>query len=158
MMFLSCQNLKSMAHYSAKPICIKLRVSKQLAMCLCLIALVASLAVWVLPWVWAMLLSAAIWLSAIYAMRLHVLKHAAHAVVQIDVNRRGEWCVLLANGQQQSVSLSGHSVVSPYVVVLLFQVKKTSRRLSVVILPDAADAESLRQLRVWLRWAWPSME
>ncbi len=147
-----------MAHYSAKPICIKLSRSKQLAVCLCLMAMGASLATWVLPWPWAMLLNTVIWLATIYALRCHVLKHAAHAVVQIDINRRGELTVLLADGQLLPVTLNGHSVVSPYVVVLLFQVKATSRRLNVVILPDATDAECLRQLRVWLRWAWPSLD
>jgi toxin CptA len=44
------------------------------------------------------------------------------------------------------------SLVTPYLTVLnvLPQGARFSR--SVVILPDSLDAESFRQLRVWLKW------
>ena len=43
------------------------------------------------------------------------------------------------------------SYVSSWLIVLSLGARGASRR-SLMLLPDAADAEELRRLRVWLRW------
>lgn len=44
------------------------------------------------------------------------------------------------------------SLVTPYITVLNFLPQGARLARSVVILPDSMDAESFRQLRVWLKW------
>jgi toxin CptA len=55
-------------------------------------------------------------------------------------------------GEQLTGQILRDSLVTPYLTVLnvLPQGARFSR--SVVILPDSLDAESFRQLRVWLKW------
>lgn len=55
-------------------------------------------------------------------------------------------------GVQLSATLLGNSLATPFLTILnvLPQGGRTAR--SMLILPDSLEAESLRQLRVYLRW------
>jgi len=44
------------------------------------------------------------------------------------------------------------SLVTPFITVLNVLPQGARLARSVVILPDSLDAESFRQLRVWLKW------
>lgn len=59
-------------------------------------------------------------------------------------------------GERQFMQLLPSTVVTPLLIIL--HLKGTGRRQSVVLWPDSASAESLRQWRVWLRWIWPSLQ
>ena len=56
------------------------------------------------------------------------------------------------DGQQLAVSISKDSLVTPWLTILNVTPlgARTTRRI--LILPDSMDAESFRQLRVWLKW------
>ena len=55
-------------------------------------------------------------------------------------------------GEWREVEVLGDSLVSPALIVLRYRFE-TQRVRTQVLLPDSADAEDLRRLRVSLRWA-----
>jgi toxin CptA len=59
--------------------------------------------------------------------------------------------------QLADLSVTDDSVVTPSLTVMVYHQKNATLMSRVfcarlIILPDALDAESYRQLRVWLRW------
>ncbi|MCX7195896.1 MAG: hypothetical protein NTV37_08475 [Proteobacteria bacterium] len=122
------------------------------------IALVAShgvaLAVLVplaLP-LWARILLA---LLVIISLLYHVWHDAwlialsSNKTLQLD----GDMILLVArNGDQVTARVLADSLVTPYITVLNVLPQGSYLARSVIILPDSLDAESFRQLRVWLRW------
>lgn len=61
----------------------------------------------------------------------------------------GVWLLETGDGTLHRAGLCG-SYAHPGIVILNFRLESGERR-SLALLPDAADAEALRQLRVWLR-------
>ncbi len=57
-----------------------------------------------------------------------------------------------ATGEWRDVEVLGDSFVSPVLVVLRYRMEGESPR-SLTLLPDSADTDDLRRLRVSLRWA-----
>jgi len=55
-------------------------------------------------------------------------------------------------GEQLTAQILRDSLVTPYFTVLNILPQGARFSHSVVILPDSLDAESFRQLRVWLKW------
>jgi hypothetical protein len=72
-------------------------------------------------------------------------------IEQVGHTADGRWLVRTADGREHSVRLLG-SYIHPAVLILQFGLGRFTRR-SVVVLPDSADAEEIRRLRVWLRTA-----
>lgn len=62
--------------------------------------------------------------------------------------------VMLAtrSGKQLTGRILRNSLVTPYLTVLNVLPQGARFARSAVILPDSLDAESFRQLRVWLKW------
>ncbi len=56
-------------------------------------------------------------------------------------------------GKQLTVQIRRDGLVTPFLTVLNVQPQGTRLARSIVILPDSLDAESFRQLRVWLKWS-----
>lgn len=56
------------------------------------------------------------------------------------------------NGDQVTAKVLADSLVTPFITVLNMLPQGAYLARSVIILPDSLDAESFRQLRVWLRW------
>jgi len=55
-------------------------------------------------------------------------------------------------GKQLTGQILRDSMVTPYFTVVNILPQGTHFSRSVIILPDSLDAESFRQLRVWLKW------
>ena len=55
-------------------------------------------------------------------------------------------------GRVELMVLLPSSVVTDVLIVL--HLKSQQKKLAVVLWPDSASSEVLRQWRVWLRWAW----
>lgn len=65
----------------------------------------------------------------------------------------GDMVQLVArNGDQVTARVLADSLVTPYITVLNVLPQGSRLARSVIILPDSLDAESFRQLRVWLSW------
>jgi toxin CptA len=65
----------------------------------------------------------------------------------------GDMVQLVArNGDQVTARVLADSLVTPYITVLNVLPQGSYLTRSIIILPDSLDAESFRQLRVWLRW------
>ena len=70
------------------------------------------------------------------------IRITAEGMIQCQ-DTQGEWC---------EVEVQGESLVSPALIVLRYRLD-TPRVQTLVLLPDSADVEALRRLRVSLRWA-----
>ena len=65
----------------------------------------------------------------------------------------GDMLLLVArNGDQVTARVLADSLVTPYITVLNVLPQGSYLARSIIILPDSLDAESFRQLRVWLSW------
>ena len=71
----------------------------------------------------------------------------------IALKLEGDQVVLGTRGGEQLVGqVLRDSLVTPFIAVLNILPQGARFARSVVILPDSLDAESFRQLRVWLKW------
>ncbi|MGL6041296.1 MAG: protein YgfX [Deefgea sp.] len=77
-------------------------------------------------------------------------------ISQLLVLESGELEVRDQQGQVEIMRVLPSSVVTEMLVVL--HLKNERRKLAVVVWPDSAPSEVLRQWRVWLRWTWPSQQ
>ncbi|WP_348944556.1 protein YgfX [Chitinibacter sp. FCG-7] len=116
---------------------------------LCLTHALALLNAWWLAWPWALMLSALLLLS----LRFYWLK--AQVVNQIQCLPDGLLDVHTRAGQRYSMQLLASSVLTAHVLVL--HLRGDGQKFQVVIWPDSAPAEVLRQWRVYLRWIWPNL-
>jgi hypothetical protein len=99
-----------------------------------------------------------IWLAAIYVMAGDALLLLPWSPVALHVNTKNQLNIITKDGQRLiDVSLSGDSIVTPWLTIVQFKPKGATylqRLLSrpLLILPDSTDAQNLRRLRVWMRW------
>lgn len=75
------------------------------------------------------------------------------SLVRLELNGKGELHVTRRDGLKQQVSILPSSVVLPVLTLLNFRLEDQFRRRHMLITSDRVDAESYRQLRVWLRWS-----
>lgn len=61
--------------------------------------------------------------------------------------------LVMRDGQELAVSVSKDSLVTPWLTILNLMPLGAHTTRRILILPDSMDAESFRQLRVWLKWA-----
>ena len=102
--------------------------------------------------VWAKAaLAIVILFSLAYHLRRDALLSSKSAVMALMLE--DDWAVLtLRGGDQLAGQMLRDSLVTPYITVLNVLPQGARLARSVVILPDSLDAESFRQLRVWLKW------
>lgn len=74
----------------------------------------------------------------------------ATSVRAIERLEEGGWRLVGRDGGALAGRLAADAFVHPRLVILGFELDRGGRR-HVVLLPDAADADGLRRLRVWLR-------
>ncbi len=105
----------------------------------------------VLPW-WA---SAATALMLLLGLRHYLMRDAwlrlPHSCTGLVMEEEGA-AILLRSGIQQPCRILPGSLVTPLLTLLNVLPQDARFARSVVILPDSLDAESFRQLRVWLKW------
>jgi len=102
--------------------------------------------------VWAkMALTFLVLLSLGYHLRREAWLSAPSATVAMMLE--GTQVVVTTRGGKQWLGqILRDSLVTPYLTVLNVLPQGARFARSVVILPDSMDAESFRQLRVWLKW------
>ena len=74
----------------------------------------------------------------------------ASALIRVELNPQGEWTLFDRSGCAVPARLLGSSYVSPRLMVLNFSLGGLRRRVT-ILLPDSADPDRLRRLRVRLR-------
>ncbi len=103
-----------------------------------------------LPWWLASLLTAALAYSLWRSLSLHALRNGSQAIIALLWDAQDRWTLRSAEGQNVPARLLAGSYVSPYLVLLNFVTGRWWQWRTVVLLPDALDAGSLRRLRVRL--------
>lgn len=89
--------------------------------------------------------------SAVHAIRLHGLRSARRALVELELDTEG-LCALRQNGDENwRAAEIAQTLVHPWLVILVLKPEGRSRRLSLVIAADAVEAEAFRRLRARLR-------
>ena len=130
---------------------VQLRPSRALASALAighLLALVA--AVTGLPREAASLVVLGLVLSLLHHLRL-ALHRSALAIARLDFSSDGRFAVADPAGAWLPAELRHSAVPAGWLAVLTVR-DHAGRSRTTVILPDAADPEAFRRLRVWLKW------
>lgn len=146
-----------MKHYSPKPIHVALRRSPLLAGMLVAAGGLACGLLALLPWpLWARLcLMLLVGLASGRGVMCDALRLCARSPLALDIGADGRMRLHTRDGQEQEVRVLGSSYVSGWLTVLNLRTAAGRKCRSVVMLPDTADAEGYRRLRVWLRWGIP---
>jgi toxin CptA len=102
----------------------------------------------------------AAWASAILLLvsLLHYLLRDAWlrlpgSCVGLLIEEEESVALIMRDGRQVPCRILSGSLVTPVLTVLNLVLPDARMTRSVVILPDGLEAESFRQLRVWLKWA-----
>jgi len=73
--------------------------------------------------------------------------------VALEIDAQDQFLLITRNGVRYQVIVLPESLVASYLIVLQLKLKKQFWRKSLVLLPDSANPDDLRRLRVWLKWA-----
>lgn len=133
------------------PLTLELNPSRTLAALLVLAhgGALALLVLLPLAWWARVLLTGALLCSLWLTLNRHALRRGESAITRLVWENDDTWLLMRADGKEQRAQLKPGSYASPRLVILNFDAGR--RPLSVVLLPDAADTESLRKLRVRLQ-------
>ncbi|MDR2219149.1 MAG: hypothetical protein LBE24_01025 [Methylobacillus sp.] len=143
-----------MSHYNAKPVRLDLRPSRRLTWLLGGAVCAACAAIGILPislWV-----KSGIVLFMLAASAFHIMRDARLAlrssILALEVSASGELSMLTREQGWRVATVRGDSFVTPPLTVLVLAPEGQRLSRYAVLLPDSADAEALRRLRVWLKW------
>jgi toxin CptA len=134
---------------------IRIRLSPSPTLAALLVAMhaaAAACALAYLPGWWAAALTAALVASLAFHLRRDALLRARDAVVELAVGDAGRCELGTRGGEVLEGRVLGSSVVSPLLIVVNVGLDAGRAHKSVVVMPDSAPAEDLRELRVWLRY------
>lgn len=134
--------------------------SPSLAVLLVIAHLIAGACVLIfLPAWWAaVILTAAPCASLIFHLRRDALRLSGDAVIEVTLWDYGRCELLTRSGAVLEGKVAGSSFVSGLFTVVNVRLDGGRRLRSVVVMPDCAEAEDRRRLRVWLRYrAHPEM-
>ena len=95
---------------------------------------------------WALLV-----VSAVHAIRLHGLRTASRAVVELELDTEGLCAVRRKGDENWRAAEIVQSLVHPWLVILVLKPADRLWRVSLVIPADAVEAEVFRRLRARLR-------
>ena len=133
---------------------LKLGPSQGLALGLVAAHLAVIAVVWSssLPLAWMLGAKLAVAVSLAWSTWSAALRRAEHSVIALEIDADGRVRALQRDGEWVERRLGGETYVSPLLtIVILRKLEGRARRQTVVIPADSADADALRELRVWLR-------
>jgi hypothetical protein len=138
---------------SLLPLRLNLRPSRYLGVVIAVFHLLGLISLWVCSLPLGVKLPLAMAVLGSFALNLTRYGNLRRSwfIEQVCHTADGRWLVRTADGREHSVRLL-RSYVHPVVLILQFSLGRFSRH-SVVVLPDSADPEEIRRLRVWLRTA-----
>lgn len=145
-----------------KPIHINFKPSVLFSVLIAVLSLAACSILVLLQFAWQikLLFVIIIVLSALNAITYRDLLLFPWSIITLEVNSKNALQLTRKDGNQLiDVSVHADSVVTPYLIVVRYLPKDatfTMRLLPyyLIVLPDMVDAESYRQLSVWLRWGY----
>lgn len=132
-----------------------LRASHRLAWLLAVVHTAAIIVVVMMPLDWWLRLAggALLLASGIYSVARHALLAAPDSIVRLRLTQDGSCQIQTRDHRIIDGLLRPGWFVSPLMIVI--RVACPGKRLArgITVLPDAADADSLRRLRIFLRFA-----
>jgi toxin CptA len=134
---------------------LRLHLGRSRLLLLALIAahLAAAAAVlFAVPAVWSAAGLALLAVIAARSIRCHALRMGPRAVHALELEGESACRLRRADGSEVVSRVQGSSYVLPWLVVLHLRVEGRRRAHYVVLVPDCVPAQSLRPLRVRLRW------
>jgi toxin CptA len=133
---------------------IHIKASRQLAMVLAAAHALAAAMLFLMPLALALRLGVllALALSLRHALRLHAWRTLPDACVGLSVQRDGVARLDLRSGDARTGRVLGSTRVGTLLTVIHLRRDDNGATTSVVLLPDSAEADDLRALRVWLRF------
>ena len=141
------------------PIHLVLGASKQLARLFFILhggAALMMLWAWIggqLPFLLILINLLALLLSWAHCLEKHAFRTHQQAIKELRCDpRQAAWVVLLNNGQQYLLHLSGDSTLTFGISLLKFKQRGCFLNRVALIYQDALDKESYRQLRKWWRY------
>jgi toxin CptA len=110
-----------------------------------------------LAWTVKLLSVLAILVMAVYVVLFRGLLLLPSSYVVLNIDVKNQLKLIRKDGKHLKARVLADSVVTPYLTAVHFSYESATflERIfgqHLIILPDALDAESYRQLRVWLRW------
>ncbi|HWU34551.1 MAG TPA: protein YgfX [Methylovorus sp.] len=145
-----------MGHYSVKPLQVDLRPSRRLAAILMVASggAVLMLLMVPLPW-WVTLLGALlIVVASLRQLQRHAWRSVPQAWMRLQWTVESGWQAWRHDGQAMQITILPDSMVTSVLTVIRFRCAGQRWPQALVLLADSADPESLRRLRVQLRWAY----
>ena len=130
-----------------------LKPSRYLAATLVL-ALSGTLALlWILspPWWVILLVTAALLGSAFYYLRHDAFLSMQSSYIKLQLEA-DQITVTARNGQSWTGHVLHDSFITPAITLVNILPQGAHFSRSVIILPDSLDADSFRELRVWMKW------
>jgi len=146
-----------MSHYSAKPMIVRLQPSYWLALVIALAAAASVLIMLSMPatlWI-KLALSLVIVLVAIFHIWQDALLRFSWSWASVEVNSTGALILNRRDGTACEATIQVSSFVASYLTVLNIGIGNSYWQRHLILLPDSADLDSLRRLRVWLLWGLP---
>jgi len=130
---------------------IDLKPSLWLAGALGLVHALALLAAWTSLSGWPQYLVASGVLLSAVAWIAETLHRSSGAAVSLELRADGRASWMDRNGTWHDARSGAEHFVSAALVVLSLE-RTTRRRKWIVLMPDSAQPDEMRRLRVWLRW------
>ena len=109
--------------------------------------LIVPISIWLQLFLCAMLVTSLGLYLAREAWRIR-----ASSIVELQCDREGGAWIQTRRGETREARVLGSSFVAPYLTIILLKPNANWRVRTLLILPDAVEAELFRQLRVWLKW------
>jgi hypothetical protein len=136
---------------------VRLQPSYWLALVIALAAAASALMMLSMPAaLWTKLaISVVIMLVAIFHIWQDALLRFPWSWASIAVNSTGSLILNRRNGTACEAKIQASSFVASYLTVLSIGIGNSHWQRHLILLPDSADPDSLRRLRVWLLWGLP---
>ncbi|WP_238525837.1 protein YgfX [Methylovorus glucosotrophus] len=139
-----------------KPLQVDLRPSPRLTAILMVASASAVLMLLVVPLVWWVKLAGgvAIVVASVRHLRRHAWRSVPEAWLGLRWSTESGWQAWRKDGEAMAITILPDSMVTSALTVIRFRNADQRWPQALVLLADSADAESLRRLRVQLRWAY----
>ena len=133
---------------------LKLNPSRTLTALLAAAHLLSLVLLWLLPLILAIQIAGSLLIAASlsFYLRRDCLLAAGNSIIGLRLDHDCNCACQTCDGTLLETKLLGSSMVTPWLIVLNLSAENRGLARHAVILPDSAEAEMLRQLRVLLRW------